>query len=61
MNAPVLTGAFAKGRKVCRSCQWGAYGDDYGLKIQLSNANAMYGKSTLVQPKTFQHLTIIKV
>lgn len=61
MNSPVLTGAFEKGRKVSRSCAWQTYGDDYGLKIRLSKANAMYGKSTSVQPKTFQHLTIIKV
>lgn len=61
MNAPVLTGAFEKGRKVSRSCQWGNYGDDYGLKIRLSKANTIYGKSSTTQPETFQTLTIIKV
>lgn len=60
MNAPVLTGAFEKGRKVSRSCGWANYGDDYGLKIRLSKANATYGKSSVVQPNALQVLTIIK-
>nr|DAM63269.1 MAG TPA: tail collar fiber protein [Caudoviricetes sp.] len=61
MNAPVLTGAFEKGRKVSRSCQWGNYGDDYGLKIRLSKANTIYGKSSTTQPKTFYTLMIVKI
>lgn len=60
MNAPVLAGAFEKGRKVSRSCGWGNYGDDYGLKIRSSKANATYGKSSAVQPNALQILTIIK-
>lgn len=35
--------------------------DNYRLAFQAKKSNTTYGKNTLVQPKAFQTLTIIKV